>query len=228
MIVWWLLVGCVPASIWEGRCAALGGRVDGNRCIELAGDTAWDEPDDSEPELSDVAIVFVTEETFDGDLVSLGFGDNAFQVGDFLCQREADSAGLSGTFRVWLSTENKNAVDHVRGDGPWHVRTCGGGPSDEPVFRDREDLELAPLGSLAFTARACGTAPSYVWTGTRTGGTVAPNCNNFGQTFTVDTYSYYTEGVDGVRGDPSNPLEWTQFDLGDCRQEYGLICFSNR
>ena len=64
--------------------------------------------------IPDPLIIFVTSETFDGNLTGLAGADGH-------CQRLADAAGLGGTFQAWLSTSSASVNDRfiTKSTGPY-------------------------------------------------------------------------------------------------------------
>ncbi len=61
--------------------------------------------------------VFVTSASGTGDLSAWADagGKTGLEAGDAICQAAADNAGLSGTFRAWLSDTNTDAYCHIQG-----------------------------------------------------------------------------------------------------------------
>jgi hypothetical protein len=120
-------------------------------------------------------IVFVTEATYTGDLGGIG-GANA------KCQAEADAAGLTGTYKAWLSDAstspndifNKTGAPYTLVDGTtvvaddWSDLTDG--TIDNAIDQTAAGVTLPPPGANAIP----------VWTGTETGGTTSyEHCDNW-------------------------------------------------
>ena len=133
--------------------------------------------------------VFVTNNIFDGDLVSAaearGFppGGTGLEAGDFLCNVHAASGGLPGDdYAAWLSDAGTDAKDRLTpGSGPF-LKING-----ELVATDIDDLIKGTIRSPIDLDQSGGAAPVSVWTGTREFGTETP-------TFTCDDW----ESNDGV------------------------------
>ena len=72
--------------------------------------------------------VFVTSESGTGDLSSWADagGETGLAAGDAICQAAAERAGLSGTFRAWLSDTNTDAYCHLHGLTGKKADKCGG------------------------------------------------------------------------------------------------------
>ena len=81
--------------------------------------------------------MFVTAETYAGALGSL-------EAADMYCRAAANTAGLTGTFRAWLSDGTTNAIDRITVDGPWYT-TRG-----ELAWGSKTELPGAPLESFGF------------------------------------------------------------------------------
>ncbi len=72
-------------------------------------------------------IVFVTSTSGNGNLSSWADagGKNGLEAGDAICQAAAQRAGLSGTFRAWLSTSTTDAYCHIQGLTGKKSANCG-------------------------------------------------------------------------------------------------------
>jgi hypothetical protein len=97
---------------------------------------------------------------------------------DAKCQSEANTAGLSGTFRALLSTSTASAASRFSLSSGW-VR-----PDGVTVFAQGSDLNTmnmaAPIAVSAGGVTHYGN--TYVWTGSsapNTAGTTATTCNNW-------------------------------------------------
>ena len=155
---------------------------------------------------------FVTSATFTGDL-------GGQKGADAKCTRAAKAAGLSGTFKAWLSTFKRNAKDKL-GTARGFVRVDG-----QP-FADRVSDIVAgrifnPL-DIDENGDAHPDSANPVWTGTLGAGTVATGdtCSNWTSKFFED---------DGDTGASSyGPTFWTD-NLGNvgnsCSSAQSLYCF---
>lgn len=120
-------------------------------------------------------IMFTTSTTQPPVLGGVGGGDT-------ICATLAANAGLSGTYKAWLSTSTVNAISRLAGASGW-VRTDG-----KPVVNSLADLAQ---GRLLYPPRLdelgndLGADP-IVMTGTATDGTVM---NTFGSYTTCSDYT---------------------------------------
>ena len=98
-------------------------------------------------------VVFATSETFDGDLGN-------FSGADAKCQSAASSAGLSGTFKAWISgridsVANGGGTQHVSNrmthSAGSYVLATGIKVADD--WGDLTDGSLEPADALAFAAK---------------------------------------------------------------------------
>jgi hypothetical protein len=105
-------------------------------------------------------LVFVTSTTYSGALGSLA-------AADLHCLSSARAAGLTGTYRAWLSDGTSSAAARITGEGPW--TTTGG----EVAFASKSDLGVAPAADLLSEdgADVLGPGASGPWTGTSADGT---------------------------------------------------------
>jgi hypothetical protein len=155
--------------------------------------------------------VFVTSLTYSGELGGIE-GANA------KCQLLADAAILGGSFRAWLSTTSKSALDNVTGQGPWFY-VVPDDFSDGKVFNNRANLMTRPL--LALNRDELGAAVSTTegaWTGTTLGGSISvgENCSSWTSVL----------GASGLTGETwSTANRWTEGDLVACDEQRHLYCF---
>jgi len=178
--------------------------------------------------------VFVTSETGHGklyDWTSSG-GHSKLQAGDAICQAAADSAGLSGTYKVWLSTDVNDAYCWIQGYTGQKADNCGqsslpvaAGPwvrTDGNPFAATID-KLVNNGPVYTPARYDENGSVVVsgvyWTGTYTTGNevTGANCDNW----TGTSSSSYASmgGVDGTN------YFWSGMGGYPCSGSYPLLCF---
>ncbi|MCC6600242.1 MAG: hypothetical protein IT223_06170 [Crocinitomicaceae bacterium] len=159
-------------------------------------------------------VVFVTSTTQNGSLGGLTGADN-------ICQDRADAAGLSGTYKAWLSTTSVNAKDRIS-DG-LYVRTDG-----QTIAVSKADLIDGSI-SIPINRDEFGNIPSgetQVFTAT----------NEFGVKWVFDSFpSINYSCVDWTSS--SNPYDhtgqmgltntgWTQASAGQgCSYARRLYCF---
>lgn len=162
---------------------------------------------------SGVPRVFVTSQTYSGNLLTEGGGASGLVGADNLCNQAG--APLGGTWVAWLS-EGASAFDRVTGPGPWY-RVDG----TTLVFPDRESLKGLPLVPIATDEQGLThTSNAQAWTGTDVGGTIAA---------TGRRCLAWTAGVGffGQYGDINAATpEWTNAGLDGCELgDNRLICF---
>ena len=89
------------------------------------------------PEKSELKV-FVTSASGTGDLTSWtaytasGSSATGLEAGDAICQYLAKEAGLSGTFRAWLSDTDTDAYCHLHGRTGKKADNCGGTSLPKP------------------------------------------------------------------------------------------------
>lgn len=167
------------------------------------------------------AYAFVTKTEYTGNLKAAGGGTTGLLGADNLCQAAAQSAGLTGTFKAWLSDGGTNAIDRLSDVGGWY--TLG----DYPWRIAASKAQLLTGLSNAFTDETGSHLSSGgVWTGTNGSGTRATsffqgttgNCVGW----SVD-YLGADSGVLGLNGYTSS--KWTQDSAQQCHNKARLYCF---
>ena len=166
-------------------------------------------------------IVFVTSERYDG---ALGGLDGA----DAICQEHADSAGLLGTYRAWLSNSTTSVSQRFDRDfdNAAFVRTDGvrvaNNWADLTNGQIQRNLNMSEFGSPILQTNYANTV---AWTGTSAGGLyVGPDddgnhqdCNSWGSS------SSTSKGWQG-RITARNGA-WSDFENRGCNTEKRLYCF---
>jgi hypothetical protein len=137
-------------------------------------------------------------------------------AGDNICAARAQAAGLTGTFKAWLSTGLVNAVDRLASDGPW-VRLDGVKVADTKA--DLTDGSLFAPINVDETLTYWGGFSA--WTGTGSNGQA-----------TTSTCSNWTSGspaLSGTRGIASDAADdWSDLSAPCDRDfEIGLYCFED-
>lgn len=170
--------------------------------------------DTDEPDVGGTKVLFLTALEYDGDLTGATGIADPHAAGDSICQSAAASAGLSGTFRVWLSTADKDAIDHIAGDGPWVLPRDG-----EQVFASKAGIPGGPRREIdedVFGAFLPGSE-SYVWSATDTFGRHAgPDCAAWS---TANRNSF------GMAGRTHDQQDWTEDSAFGCDADMRLLCF---
>jgi hypothetical protein len=180
--------------------------------------------------------VFVTSVKGTGDLGSWpdAGGHIGIAAGDAICQARADAAGLTGTYKAWLSTTITDAYCHIHGytghvspdncresslpvaAGPW-VRTDGHpfAPTIDKLINDRQ--VFAPVRYDEYGVLVTGSDKIY-YTGTDIDGTHTDHtCRNW----TDGTFSEYAVfgSTDGATSG------WTNVASTHCVYTNRLLCF---
>jgi len=168
-------------------------------------------------------VVFVSSETYNGDLDGLTGADGK-------CQTLAENAGLGGAFKAWLSDATTNARDRLtHSTFPYYTPQKGALVANNWNDIVGSDMSLqSPIhfdeyGSDLLTGDAVPNP--YVWTGTLPNGTVAGGSACANWTSTVDASPY---GI-GVGQLTKNDFYWT-YDNGtlvaevDCASLAHLYC----
>jgi hypothetical protein len=109
------------------------------------------------------------------DAVAAGQSAGGLAAGDAICAARASAAGVSGTFKAWLSTAAVNAIDRFTSNGPW-VRIDG-----VKIANDKTDLTDNALHTSLNQTETGDYITSYgVYTGTLAAGTAGTgHCNNW-------------------------------------------------
>jgi hypothetical protein len=159
-------------------------------------------------------VIFTTKATFHGDFGGIAGGDKK-------CQSFAAAAGLSGTFRAWLSDAHTDAIDRVPDAGPWR-RVIDGAQTDI-VFQTKANWQGFPKpgGEYDEYGHIAISAASGTWTGTAVGGTKSnATCTDWTASDAFATI--------GRKGDDLNSADqtWTQWADGQpCSAMGALICY---
>jgi hypothetical protein len=152
--------------------------------------------------------VFVTSTTYTGDLGGLAGADTE-------CQTHAQNAGLTGTFKAWLSDSTTSAAARLIQSPNPYILTSGGLIATS--WTDLTDGTIA--ANLDADEFGNPVARNGLWTGTNTDGTGAANtCSNW------TDGTIMSNGQSGVND--VGTMEWTEFINGDCSQLYHLICIA--
>ena len=160
----------------------------------------------------DGVIVFVSSESFEGDLGGLAGADKH-------CRDLADAAGLvmPEQYRAWLSVGGNNAADRIpRVDLPYYRLD---GMEIAMTDDDLLDWKLLLPPNITEKGESIGSVP--VWTNTAADGTTINDMDC--QSFTVANGKTY--GYGGLSGKTDS--KWTEAGLGSsCSDDLHLYCFS--
>lgn len=160
--------------------------------------------------------MFVTSTTYNGDLLGKCPGaSDGLTAADCLCQERADSAGLLGTWKAWISSATADARDRITDVGPWFF--VG---SSDTAFANSAALESEP-GKAVNRNEYGATTSGKAWTGTGLGGVaIACPVNDWCQGWTSQF-----NGNGGLAGNPAESnFKWTQDGCTNCDQELRLYC----
>jgi hypothetical protein len=116
-----------------------------------------------------VSFVFVTDQTF-----TPGTEFTNIVGATDICNSEAGTGGLPGTYVAWLSEASNAAIDSIPDlFGPWYLST-----GTDLVFADKTDITNGPAVAIDHDAMANPIAAGLpVFTGTLALGTVGEDCD---------------------------------------------------
>lgn len=155
-------------------------------------------------------IIFVTQEKYTGNLGGLAGADA-------ICQTSASQAGLSGTFKAWLSDSSASAASRLI-----HHTTPYGLVDGTVVALNWADLtDETLLASISLTQNG-NLADEFVWTGTHATGELVnipginSTCNNWTSSAAGDTGTMgYTQQSD---------IYWSETPPAGCAFSQSLYC----
>ena len=164
--------------------------------------------------------VFLTSQSYEGDLVDQTGAADGLLAGDQLCQNAASNASRAGTWRAWLSGKDAKgtrvrAADRIKGDAQYMLFD-----DKTLVFARHADLLARPLSPIAQDENGRHLQFSSAWTGNEDGSVAAAdNC---------DDWKSKVRPYVGVVGTVEDAARWTNDsrNLGSyCYNRYGLYCF---
>lgn len=151
-------------------------------------------------------VVFVTSTTQTANLGGLAGADA-------ICQNRANAAGLTGTFRAWLSSSTVNALSRM-GSARGFVRRDGA-----PLADTLESLTTsrALLNAINYDENNVAVDSTLAWTGTSVAGVFSGNGSCSDWTSTTGS---------ATSGNPqAGPGMWTNYGTGSCATPQRLYCF---
>jgi hypothetical protein len=170
-------------------------------------------------------VAFVTQAAGQGDLrtgwnedqLSVPVELNGAAAADYICNYEAQRAGLVGDFVAWISANGDSAKSRLGATaGPW-IRLDG-----HPLSQTLDDLLAGRiLLPLSLTAGGQAVVDKFdVWTGTAANGdALSDRCGDWGLT---------TVSVSGGAGNAAATVEWwTAAAPIGCDSEARLYCFQS-
>jgi hypothetical protein len=194
--------GC--ANVTPADCAARSGSLgaDGSTCAAGA---------------CRVRTVFVTSTQHDGSFGGLAGGD-AF------CAARATAAGLTGTFKAWLSGAATTASSRLyHSAGPWYLP--GGTVRVAKSWGDLVDGSIEnPINRTEGGALVpcCDFFTNLVWTGTSNSGALPAGA------FTCTSWSSNVATVNGEAGAANETANWSAASQGPCNTVARLYCFEQQ
>lgn len=169
--------------------------------------------------ISGVKRMFVTSGRYDGNFKTLGAGSDGLDGADRLCTTVAQGAGISGSYKAWLSSSTNDAIDRIADVGPWYQVTFDG--TQIKTFNNKANLTGTPMVTIEYTERGDSVLNGCVWTGTVTGGRKSlDTCSSFSDS------SYSAHGKVGR----ASTTDWTDSTCvsassDSCSNKYHLYCF---
>ncbi|MCA9371783.1 hypothetical protein KC726_02690 [Candidatus Woesebacteria bacterium] len=156
--------------------------------------------------------VFVSSTKHKGNFGSLIQANN-------YCQNLANNAGLEGTYKAWLSTGQKNAVDNIRPSIDTGYITKDSGGTKHTIAENLSDLIDGDLKDRIQYDENGDIVIDGVWTGTNQDGTWSGNdCNNWKGAFISD------QAMSG-KSNYSSRI-WTEYQNQICDQSFHVYCFN--
>lgn len=156
--------------------------------------------------------MFVTSQTFDGDLRSKGGGSDGRAAADALCQIAADGAVLGGKYKAYLGNASTPPTYGLADSGPWYL-PGGQGKLGFKVFNNKANLSTTPLVPLNTDERAFELADEHpkVWTGVS-----GDDCNGWSSNSASLMGGYGSALTSGA--------EWRAAGNGSCSIKFHLYC----
>lgn len=156
--------------------------------------------------------IFATRSAYGGDLKTAGGSSTSGLEGaDNLCAINANAALLGGSWKVWLSDSQTNAIDRINDVGPWYLVD-----GSAVVFNNKANLATSPITD-GIQMDENGLTGDWepnpgVWTGTGLGGMKKADPRDVDQTWCSDWSSDECLGIFGnlTAGDQV----WTDWATG--------------
>ncbi|MBL8914129.1 MAG: hypothetical protein JNM17_25720 [Archangium sp.] len=200
--------------------------LDGKSCV--AG--ACDYVPDTLP--AGAKQMFITSASYQGDLGGIAGADSK-------CAAAASGAGLTGTWKAWISDRDErggaarplvHAIDRITAAGPWYLMCRDSKKLLIRAFNNKAALQSVPLDTPSCTENGTWLGMGMekaAWTGTATGGQASSQANP-GESANCDGWSSIDVGRKGRAGLSSTiPADWTDFISSGCYERLHLYCFQN-
>ena len=162
--------------------------------------------------------VFATRTQYNGGLGGLAGADAK-------CALAATAAGLTGTFKAWLSDGTTDALSRITSDGSWFSvsdSSFSNTLTTKRMFNNKANLQTLPLDNyLSWSDETAANFEGEIWTGTDTGGTRRS-----------DTCASWTNGTSGLGGigrlgGTTSASVWTNYGTAACNISQALLCLEN-
>lgn len=165
--------------------------------------------------------IFVSSARYQGDLATISGAGDGLSGADQLCTTLAHGAGLTGTFKAWLSSPDADAIDRIADVGPWYQVSAAG--QWIKTFNNKANLAGTPLAGIQYTETGEEIlAGECAWTGTASGGRkTSETCSGF----TSSSASTF-----GALGEIDRTTEWTAASscagqrYDSCSATYRIYC----
>lgn len=161
-------------------------------------------------------------------------GNTGLAAGDAICQAAATAAGLSGTYRAWISDSTADAYCHVQGYTGTIATNCGqsalpvaAGPwvrTDGAPFADTIDKLVTGqiFTPLQYDETGTKVAYMYVFTGTNPDGTLETYTSP--SPYSCNGWTSNSSDKIIVGDDTGTTRFWTAAAAGQCSQSMHLVC----
>ncbi len=154
--------------------------------------------------------VFITKSDFTGNLGGLAGADG-------LCTTAATTAGRTGTWKAYVSSDTVSAPSRITDVGPWVQRYADGGTP--PTFANKAAFNNGPAVGLKVDETGATLATVDSWTGSLPDGTpdVGVTCTGFTSALATLNADVGTSGTTNT--------DWQHNGGTTCDKRRHLICF---
>lgn len=172
----------------------------------------------------DAKLVFVTDTTYNGDLVSaanaLSNGTSytsvdGLEAGDALCQSRANAGGLPGTYKAWLSDSTNSPSTRFKRSSTPYIRV-----DSVLIAEDWDDLTDGVIAAHIDQDEQGEYKVALPWVNTRPDGTLGDadnSCENWTSSTAFGGSFSYNAG---------QLMYWSNFTIdGPCWNSLSLYCF---
>lgn len=164
--------------------------------------------------------VFVTSTIHNGNLLAQGRAitpavTSGLEGAGSICQSLADTAGLGGTWKAWLSSSTQNAIGSIPDS---EYRLVDG--TTVIAYSKTGLVDGTPIANPINMDENGALSGDFVWTSTKSDGTVKSVVS------TCDDWEDGSSGKNGFLGNTTSTLEWTDENFGSaCNISRRLYCF---